>query len=346
MLPRTVFQVLLLAYIASITNGQFNFCRLLQGQCQAICPAGSTTLFQAPILCPSRNYCCIQDRSQRTTTTTTTTRIPTTRTPYPVITECGIGLQSRIDVSSRIIGGSNAGRCEFPWMVYIYRENSPCGGSIIDSRHIVTAGHCLSNVAKSQLTITIGEYNTNEYRPKAEFVVRNYRIFIPSTYQSQYYRDDIAMIKLDEPIDFSRYECLTPICIPESWRRFSGVSCTVIGWGVTRTNYTYLNPPLSAILQKVDVDIVDNSICTQKFGTSYFRTTNYCAGILAGGRDSCGGDSGGPLMCSTMDRFGRRRFTLAGLVSTGSNCAEKDTPAIYTDVAQFRNWIDSILATP
>ena len=57
------------------------------------------------------------------------------------------------------------------------------------------------------------------------------------------------------------------------------------------------------------------------------------------GEDSCGGDSGGPLMLEQKNRGGKN-FTLVGLVSWGSNvCAVKNLPGIYADVSYFLEWI-------
>lgn len=45
----------------------------------------------------------------------------------------------------RIVLGKTARRGEIPWMVSIYHQNKfVCGGSIISSRHILTAAHCFS----------------------------------------------------------------------------------------------------------------------------------------------------------------------------------------------------------
>lgn len=63
-----------------------------------------------------------------------------------------------------------------------------------------------------------------------------------------------------------------------------------------------------------------------------------CAGYRAGGKDSCQGDSGGPLM---LERSGR--WYLAGVVSAGYSCANRQQPGIYHRVAHTVDWISHIV---
>lgn len=45
---------------------------------------------------------------------------------------------------SRIIGGQNAVPGEFPWLVSIKRRGGHfCGGTIVNKKWVVTAGHCM-----------------------------------------------------------------------------------------------------------------------------------------------------------------------------------------------------------
>ena len=56
-----------------------------------------------------------------------------------------------------------------------------------------------------------------------------------------------------------------------------------------------------------------------------------CAGILdVGGRDACGGDSGGPLLHNSI---------LVGVISWGHDCAHPYFPGVYARVAPYYEWI-------
>jgi secreted trypsin-like serine protease len=66
-----------------------------------------------------------------------------------------------------------------------------------------------------------------------------------------------------------------------------------------------------------------------------------CAGVLAGGRDACSGDSGGPLIARGATSAAD---VMVGITSFGQGCAQKNTPAGYTNVQKYAAWIQSTLA--
>ena len=61
-----------------------------------------------------------------------------------------------------------------------------------------------------------------------------------------------------------------------------------------------------------------------------------CAGLLEGGRDSCYGDSGGPLIVRNDDGCALQ----VGIVSWGEGCAQRDAFGVYTRVSHYADWIE------
>lgn len=58
------------------------------------------------------------------------------------------------------------------------------------------------------------------------------------------------------------------------------------------------------------------------------------------GKDSCRGDSGGPLMTSLSDTKRDVHVYVIGIVSFGpSPCGMPGWPGIYTNVAKYSQWI-------
>ena len=57
----------------------------------------------------------------------------------PPAIECG----KTAIASRRVVGGTEAGFGSFPWMALVRGSTNRCGGALISSRWVVTAGHCV-----------------------------------------------------------------------------------------------------------------------------------------------------------------------------------------------------------
>jgi len=223
----------------------------------------------------------------------------------------------------RIVGGTQATRGEFPWIVSIKVGSHICGGSIINTNWIVTAAHC-ATYAANRYSIVAGEhnFNTNHGSEQTRSVSR---IISHPNYNANTYANDIALMQLSSP--FTTDTWTRAANLPASGAGVSG-NLVVAGWGTTSSGGS-----LSSILLKVTVPFVTTAVCQQGYGNQIVAGM-ICAGT--GGRDSCQGDSGGPLHQGT---------TLVGIVSWGYGCAVAGYPGVYASVPYYRTWISQNTGT-
>ena len=197
-----------------------------------------------------------------------------------------------------------------------------CGGSLIDSSHILTAAHCIKQYRPEELRVSypyhsfgalfstvltffchqirLGEWDVNndsEFYPNVELDVLSISIH-PDFYSGNLY-NDIAIIKLDGFLDFQRNPHISPVCLPDSLAEFSGERCFVSGWGKDAFGG---DGSYQHTLKEVDVPILGHGDCERKLQRTRlgYEFTLHPGFICAGGeegKDSCKGDGGSPLVC-------------------------------------------------
>ncbi|XP_031831789.1 proclotting enzyme [Nomia melanderi] len=262
-------------------------------------------------------------------TTPATTQKPIGTFPTLDTSQCGAknGNQDQ----ERIVGGHNAEPGEWPWIAALFNAGRQfCGGSLIDDRHILTAAHCVSNMNPwdvARLTVRLGDYNIKTHTEIRHIERRVKRVVRHRGFNLRTLYNDVALLTLSEPVPFT--EQIRPICLPSGSQLYSGKTATVIGWGSLRES-----GPQPAILQEVSIPIWTNSECKSKYGAAApggIVDSFLCAGRVA--KDSCSGDSGGPLMVND------GRWTQVGIVSWGIGCGKGQYPGVYTRVTHFLPWI-------
>ncbi|KAF7268537.1 hypothetical protein GWI33_018409 [Rhynchophorus ferrugineus] len=224
---------------------------------------------------------------------------------------------------------------EWPWLAALFRpedladgyEQQFCGGSVITDSHILTAAHCLQSVTPQEIRVRLGEYdfskpNETRYRDHevAQFI--SHQDFVTGSYEN-----DIGIVRLTQPTTFNSY--IWPICLPPTGVNYENDLGVVAGWG-----HTYFGGPTSEVLLQVAIPIWNLKECADKF-LHPITETNLCAASYEGGKDSCQGDSGGPLMY----QLPNKRWIVAGVVSWGIECGNKDNPGVYTRVDKYLPWI-------
>uniref|UniRef100_A0A7G3AZY4 limulus clotting factor C n=1 Tax=Lutzomyia longipalpis TaxID=7200 RepID=A0A7G3AZY4_LUTLO len=231
----------------------------------------------------------------------------------------------------RIIGGTPAVMGEFPGKVSLQTRMGShfCGGTLIDLTHVLTAAHCVTD-SRSQvfnpaaLQIMAGDVSITRNSPAATRETRLVsHIFAHPDYDIGTMENDIAVIRVSIPFRLQQ-----GIVMPRPLSRSVppvGTVCVLAGWGTTSEG---TNTP-SPSLQRVDLDIIDTDRCNQSY-RGLLHGNMFCAGHMAGGRDSCQGDSGGGLMCDGL---------VTGIVSFGYGCGRRHFPGVYIDVSQYLEWI-------
>merc|ERR1712013_54851 len=237
-----------------------------------------------------------------------------------------------------------------------------CGGTLINHWYVLTAAHCLS---KAPISVRLGEWEVLQ-NPDCEGDVcleRVQDIGIASiTKHGEYERgyknvlNDVALIKLSSPAVLN--QGVQIVCLPgnpsEAARELGlrnlrsdlvGKRLTVVGWGYTEFNRFAVEEQgdfktanvASSSQQKLEVPVLSSSDCTKKFGKFLPEDSQICAGGEQG-KDSCKGDSGGPLYYSHKIG-GKNTWYLLGLVSFGAKQCGNGKPGVYSRVESFMPWI-------
>ncbi|XP_074029638.1 uncharacterized protein isoform X1 [Leptinotarsa decemlineata] len=261
--------------------------------------------------------------------------------------QCGTrnsqGINGRIKNPVYVDGDSEFG--EYPWQVAILKKDPKesvyvCGGTLIDSLHIITAAHCVKSYTGFDLRVRLGEWDVNhdvEFYPYIERNVGSVHVH-PEFYAGTLY-NDIAVLRMDTPVDWSKHPHISPACLPHPHDEYTGSRCWTTGWGKDAFGDfgKYQN-----ILKEVDVPVVSNSICQRqlqqtRLGYDFKLHPGFiCAGGEEG-KDACKGDGGGPMVCEKSGTW-----QIVGVVSWGIGCGQNGVPGVYVKVAHYLDWIRQI----
>lgn len=250
---------------------------------------------------------------------------------------CGQRFRKRLSPLRRVVGGLVALPGSHPYIAALYWGDSFCAGSLIDPCWVLTAAHCLQKrPAPEELTVVLGQDRHNQSCERCQtLAVHSYRLH--EGFSSKTYQHDLALLRLRG----SKNSCailsphVQPVCLPSSAAPPSETGlCEVAGWGHQFEGAE----EYATFLQEAQVPFISLDRCSSSnvHGDAILPGM-LCAGFLEGGTDACQGDSGGPLVCD--EGVTERQLTLRGVISWGSGCGDRNKPGVYTDVANYLDWI-------
>ncbi|KAL6448586.1 hypothetical protein ACFW04_000458 [Cataglyphis niger] len=217
--------------------------------------------------------------------------------------------------SPRIVGGKDASVGKFPYQISMrYFGSHMCGGSIINSNYVLSAGHCVEGAENRYLSIHAG---TN-YLNQTGYVYYVANVTIHEYFDRAKLINDIALIRLATPIKYNAVVQPIELAITDD---LEGKPCTLSGWGTTKLGGI---PPNS--LQEIDLIIYPQKKCKSIY--SNVISSHICT-LTKAGQGACHGDSGSPLVVNGSQ---------VGIVSFGSPCAV-GYPDVFTRVSSFTSWI-------
>ncbi|XP_051925272.1 uncharacterized protein LOC127603210 [Hippocampus zosterae] len=264
--------------------------------------------------------------------------LSTVTTTAAAVTEDAVSVVSSAElcgnqtVNSKMVGGLNASEGVWPWQasVQIFAAHV-CGGSLINREWVMSAAHCFTSTSTFGWSVSLGRRNlqgddSNQVtKPVATIVLHpGFNIFTLD--------NDIALLRLSSPVTFSDY--IRPVCLAAKGSVFNnGTRSWVTGWGTVQSGVPI---PFPGALQEVEVPVLGNRQCSCLIGVDLVTDNIICAGFPEGKKDTCLGDSGGPMV-STQDGI----WIQSGIIRVGSGCAGPNDPGVNARVSRYQSWISS-----
>ncbi|WP_340678546.1 trypsin-like serine protease [Paraglaciecola sp.] len=230
------------------------------------------------------------------------------------------------------------------------QQKASCGATFLGDKWVLTAAHCVDSPDAMFFKMNVGEYDLSNGAENASGIAN---IYIHPQYDAELIDFDVALVELVKSVDVPAVQIASK-ATTEQYATENGPAI-VAGWG-GRVGYAAGEGATSdfpTVLHQVELNLTTNTQCRQILadsltqdspdGTVYspanVGVTNrmICATQPSSGKGSCQGDSGGPLIVQTVT--GPQQV---GIVSWGIGCAEAGYPGVFTRIAEFSEWLNTL----
>ena len=250
---------------------------------------------------------------------------------------CSVGQERKkrdVQPQQRIMGGQDIVQGTMPYVAKLEFDqndgmNQLCVGTVINQYFIVTTKFCCES----------GKTAAISFNGDSSSISSSTFYFHPTL--------DACLIRIET--DLSQKLIEMP-CLPNNVdiNSYNGAACWNAGWGTAEVEGVY-----SDQLQSIGVNLMSQGYCTDH---SFWEVEdgNICAGlppndltpmkgwkhVTAGGKETCQGDFGSPLVCD-IDGIA----TLIGINSDGdlNECGLPGKPAIHVGVLEINDWLTQII---
>ncbi|KAM9843342.1 tryptase-2-like [Aulostomus maculatus] len=240
------------------------------------------------------------------------------------------------EVRSSIVGGKDAAKGSWPWMVHLNltdgTNNWRCGGSILNTEWVLSAASCWKRHPVPDLNKCMAWVGTHTLQGPSERYLG-----IVYAMSHEHFRamgsgfvNDITLVKLKKKLRETKLVQRVALASVEDTFDSSS-ECWITGWGSVGNGLPLKSPET---LQELKIPLVSQDTCQAVY--SEVTSDMLCAGDTAGGKDACTGDYGGPLVCRSGPGF-----VQVGIMSYGSSagCAMPGYPGVYTRVSKYLGFI-------
>jgi len=229
---------------------------------------------------------------------------------------------------ARIVGGSATSLGQHPHLgglviTMTTNAQSVCGSSLLTNTRSVTAAHCWRHGNSQARQFVVVHGSLTLFSGGSRTTTTNVQVH--ASYNMNSLANDIAMI-IHGSVGMNNNIRNVPIATGTN--TFAGSTAWAAGFG--RQSDTQ-GISTAQRQHHVQLPIITNAVCQQTFGSTIIASTICASG--AGGRSTCGGDSGGPLTVNNV---------LVGVTSFGSaQGCQRGFPAGFARVTSFAAWIQA-----